>query len=140
MFAWFQKPKNEFSLLLLDIDHFKRINDAYGHDVGDNILVEFSDFCKRQLSAEQVFRIGGEEFVILLNGVGEESLIGAESLRAKVENQDFRSEDKRIYLTISAGLVQNLSGKNLSEVLKEADAAMYRAKKLGRNRLVSQGA
>lgn len=138
MFNWYQKSKQDFSLLLLDLDHFKRLNDLYGHDTGDHVLLEFSNFCIEQLGAEKVFRIGGEEFVLILNGIGEESIVRAESIRSQVQNQDFLYADKRIYLTFSAGLVQDIKSRELKQVLKHADSLLYRAKGLGRNRTVYQ--
>lgn len=138
MFDGYRNSSQEFSLLLLDIDHFKRLNDLYGHDTGDHVLLEFGNFCIEELGADKVFRIGGEEFVLMLNGTGEESIVRAESIRSQIQNQDFVYDDKRIYLTFSAGLVQNLKGKELKDILKQADLFLYRAKGLGRNRTVYQ--
>ncbi|AXH13142.1 diguanylate cyclase [Halarcobacter bivalviorum] len=123
-----------FTLLLVDIDHFKRINDSYGHLKGDSVLKEFAKILK--LSSRQsdvVARWGGEEFVVLLPHTGvEEAILVAEKLRSTVEIHDFKDN---LELTCSIGISQFHKDDTKREVFNRADNALYKAKALGRNRI-----
>jgi len=125
--------------LLLDIDHFKRINDTLGHAAGDAVLQQLADLLKRTSRTEDlVFRYGGEEFAAVLpNAAPRAAAQIAERIRALVEQYDFHWELRSVRVTLSIG-VANLqdnkqNGKNL---IQAADAALYKAKKGGRNRVV----
>lgn len=126
------------SLLLFDIDHFKKINDVHGHLAGDHVLRELAQDVKRLVRKEQCFaRYGGEEFAIVMPEDGpEKARRFADKVRRLIEEKLFRFEDKEIPVTISIG-VADMSG-DMTEPLhfiKIADANLYRAKKAGRNRV-----
>ncbi len=132
------KRYNEhLSFLVIDIDHFKKINDTYGHDVGDKVLKQMSDLCGRSLRANDfIGRLGGEEFVIALLYTDQvTALLTAERLRQTIAKAKFNVEGAKIQMTISIG-VSSLENADdtLDTILKSGDKAMYRAKDLGRNR------
>ncbi len=126
------------AVVLCDIDHFKRINDAHGHDAGDHALVAVAralDGARRE--TDLCCRYGGEEFTVLLEATGgERALQLAERLRAAIEDLDCRYEGKAIPLRLSAGVASfpELHVKTASELLLLADEALYAAKEGGRNR------
>ena len=126
--------------LMLDIDHFKRVNDDYGHAAGDSVLRQLADILKScSRSVDLVFRYGGEEFAaILTNADLRAALQIGERIRALVEKNVFRWEQQRIPLTISVGVAVALATKGDSLMLiQAADAALYQAKAAGRNRVVA---
>lgn len=129
----------EFSLLFIDLDHFKRINDTFGHDCGDCVLVEVSAVLRGAVSANRgIFgRFGGEEFVALLPGHSRaEALELAELTRASVERHHFTLEDGAIGMTTSIGVAAMSAGtSSVKELFKLADKAVYLAKHGGRNRV-----
>jgi len=130
----------DLSLLMFDIDFFKRINDQYGHLAGDHVLRELARIVQERIRREEVFaRYGGEEFVILLP---ETPLPGAaalaESLRARVANHSFVFQGERIPVTVSIGTA--LLGENdkvAADLIQRADEKLYEAKRGGRNRVCS---
>ncbi|NQD37380.1 GGDEF domain-containing protein [Permianibacter sp. IMCC34836] len=128
---------SRFSLLLLDLDHFKTINDSYGHAAGDETLrIVARRMQELTRTTDSVFRYGGEEFVILLRNTDVNSAaILAERLRAAVECAPVRCNDTDINVTISSGLTGYVQGANASQLLEQADRALYRAKQDGRNRV-----
>ncbi|SEO90174.1 GGDEF domain-containing protein [Aquisalimonas asiatica] len=122
------------SLIVLDIDHFKRINDTRGHLVGDEILVQLAELLRHRLrQSDRVFRYGGEEFVVSLPSTraGAATRI-AEKLRARVAATRFPGTDQ---LTVSAGVAELRYGETQRDWLRRADAALYAAKAAGRNRV-----
>jgi len=127
-------------LLMLDIDHFKKVNDLYGHAAGDAALRKVAAVCEEILRDSDVFgRIGGEEFAALLTEVsGEAGFLVAQRLRQNIEDIDFQSENGQpIELQASIGIAVRLTRKEtLADLMKRADAALYRAKSEGRNRVV----
>jgi diguanylate cyclase (GGDEF)-like protein/PAS domain S-box-containing protein len=130
-----QKP---FTLIIGDIDHFKNINDTFGHDAGDHILTSIARILKESSRKQDVVsRWGGEEFIILLPETNlENGAILAEKLRLKIENESFTHDGKPIPVTISFGLsVYNKKGLKIDEVVKQADQCLYEAKNGGRNRV-----
>lgn len=135
-----QREGESCALLLLDIDYFKAINDAYGHEAGDRVLTHVVAACGRNLRQRDVLgRLGGEEFAILLPGSTARSGHGvAEKLRALVE--DLRVEvggDRRINCTVSIGVAElKAEDETPAEAVARADAALYRAKQAGRNRVI----
>ena len=129
------------SLLMLDIDHFKRINDNHGHSAGDQVLKAVAAAIKGQLrNVDMVFRFGGEEFLILLSNTGREAaaMVG-ERLRHAAQAQDYRADGQPIELTVSLGCSTLLPGESAESLLRRADSALYVAKREGRNRLAMAG-
>ncbi len=127
------------ALLYLDIDHFKEINDRFGHLAGDRVLKRMSRiFTASARSNDAVFRLGGDEFAILIEGVETgEALAMAQRLRTEIEKCDLKEETgEPIHVSISGGL-RTITAESLAPlVIEEADAAMYLAKEGGRNRIV----
>jgi len=129
-----------FSLLILDIDFFKNINDTYGHDIGDLVLVLLANKLKQEArDADEVFRIGGEEFCMILpNTSAESALVVGERLRKAIENDPLSHGDHSIHFTASIGIADNQQEPTVTvdELFKRADSALYDAKRQGRNRVV----
>ena len=127
------------AVLYLDIDHFKSINDKYGHQSGDQVLVQFcSRLMERGRRSDLIGRIGGEEFaIILLNAEKEDVLKYAERIREDVFNTDFECDGNKINVTVSIGItfLSKNSGRILEELFREADTALYEAKNSGRNKV-----
>ena len=141
--AEFKRAKalhTEFSLIFFDLDHFKKINDTYGHAAGDYVLKEFTQLIRTQyVKPNDVFaRYGGEEFVLLLAQTsGQAAVELAEHIRASVELHRFIFEGKRLAVTSSLGVAELHSGvESAQTLLKNADRALYSAKGQGRNRVV----
>lgn len=129
------------SLLMLDIDHFKKINDTHGHAAGDIVLRAVAGSIKSQLrNVDMVFRFGGEEFLILLSNTGRDAagMVG-ERLRRAAQVQDYWADGKRIELTVSLGCSTLLAAESAESLLRRADNALYVAKREGRNRLAMAG-
>lgn len=129
------------SVLMLDMDHFKRINDTWGHPVGDRVLVEAAKVLKETIRQnDMVGRFGGEEFLIVLPGTDlEGARMLAERCRERIHSLKFEMADgSTLYLTASIGLYCNADNRNISvdEMLRLADDALYLAKRNGRNQLV----
>jgi two-component system, cell cycle response regulator len=120
------------SLLIFDIDHFKKINDTFGHNTGDKVLVEVTSTIKSQTRISDIFcRWGGEEFLLLLVGSqAEDAFKIAEKIRIQIENRSFIQNYK---VTISIGVTQYKSGDALETSVAKADKALYSAKSNGRN-------
>ncbi|MHB2057896.1 GGDEF domain-containing protein [Pseudomonas monsensis] len=132
-----QQHGNTLSLAMLDLDHFKRINDNYGHLAGDKVLKIIATVLRKRLRGPDfIARFGGEEFVLLLPATPP--AIGAkllENLRAAIEACPFHFKGERVTITISMGMTTFRSGEHSDLVLKRADQALYRAKNAGRNRV-----
>ena len=128
--------ESELSLIMLDIDFFKKINDTFGHNVGDLVLQKIADVSRTVLrDIDIIGRIGGEEFAILLPKTNlEDSLIVAERLRIEISNASVVLENCEITFTASFGVVTT-SKSNIDELLIKADNALYQAKESGRNRV-----
>lgn len=134
------RAKDPFALMILDVDHFKRVNDTYGHDRGDEVLCVLAKVGARGLREEGIFaRLGGEEFVAVLPGAAaEQARAAAEALRETFERQDFAHEwrGEPVPFTVSIGVTDRTAAdRDLGEVLKRADIALYAAKEAGRNRV-----
>ena len=133
------REKSKLSLLMIDIDYFKNINDTYGHDAGDYILINVVKEIKKVTRKSDIFaRMGGEEFSILL---GNTSITGAaviaEKMRSVIENTAFNYNNTVIKLTISIGISElNDQHNSIEELYKQADKQLYLAKNNGRNRVV----
>jgi diguanylate cyclase (GGDEF)-like protein len=127
-----------FSVLMLDIDHFKRINDTYGHPVGDLAIKAVAEVCTQALRPHDLLaRYGGEEFVLTLPQTESEGAhTVAERIRAKTETLTVPSEHGPVRFTVSIGISTYQSGQPLECVVARADEALYEAKQSGRNRVV----
>jgi len=138
--------ESELSVITLDIDHFKQVNDKYGHDAGDQVIRQFSARILQNIRrVDLAFRVGGEEFLVILPKTSREraELVG-ERLRGVIEGSGFRIGDDEvgnISITTSIGLTSFASQKDsIGMLLKRADEALYEAKRTGRNRVVSRAA
>ena len=129
-----EHSKSDFSILAIDIDHFKKVNDTYGHPTGDKVLIKLVEVMN-QVSREQdiVARTGGEEFLLILPGTDiDTALVIAERLRMRVEQMQIEPVG---LIQVSVGVsASSATNKSSEEVLRQADAALYQAKRLGRNR------
>ena len=127
-------------LLILDIDHFKTVNDTYGHLAGDTVLKEVTQRVVKALRAyDSVGRYGGEEFVVVLPGCDREQIDqGAERVRSAVDNGPIVVNESKVSVTVSIGAAVAICHGLISDVemLAAADSALYRAKEIGRNRTV----
>ncbi|GGL58468.1 GGDEF domain-containing protein [Pseudomonas brenneri] len=134
--AWHQQGNN-LSLAMLDLDHFKRINDGYGHLAGDKVLKIIANVLSKRLRATDfIARFGGEEFVLLMpdSALGDALELG-ERLRAAIEACPFHFKGERVTITMSIGMAQFQPGERSDLALKRADEALYRAKAAGRNQV-----
>ena len=122
------------SLLILDIDHFKAVNDNFGHQAGDAVLVELARFISAHVRAHDVFaRWGGEEFALLaIQSDRDEAMRLAEKLRQAVAEHDFPSVER---LSISIGMATYRPEEGIQALVARADEALYGAKNAGRNRV-----
>ncbi len=127
----------DLCLMIVDIDHFKKINDTYGHLAGDQILQQFSDLLKNTLRQEDaIFRIGGEEFVVVLGSTNlPNARLAAERLRMEIEKSVFKAMDLTIPVSASIGVTLWQNGENENTLFHRADQALYAAKSTGRNRV-----
>ncbi|WP_072680293.1 GGDEF domain-containing protein [Arcobacter sp. LA11] len=130
-----QRGGNPFSLLILDIDHFKNINDQYGHQTGDQVLQLFADILKKNSRiTDTVGRWGGEEFMVIYpNSDLEKGFILAEKLRLSIMES---KETQKYNLTVSIGVGVCKKNINLDQFLKKVDETLYQAKKMGRNQTI----
>ena len=127
-----------FAVLMLDIDHFKKINDTYGHPIGDLAIKALADVCNRALRPHDILaRYGGEEFVLTLPQTDREgALVVAERIREAVEQNEVATDQGPVRFTVSIGVSMYRRGKPFDQVMEHADQALYRAKQGGRNRVV----
>lgn len=142
--AYAKRHRVSLAVLFLDIDHFKGINDRYGHGGGDAVLRALGAFLRRAMRTEDlVARYGGEEFVIALRGVDRPGvLVAAERVRSGIEQLTVEHNDGFIPVTASVGVATigpDRDEPSLEALLAAADGALYRAKSLGRNRVVTAG-
>jgi len=132
------------TVLLLDIDYFKPINDSYGHDAGDDVLREFATRMKKSIRGiDLACRYGGEEFVVVMPETDMAvATVVAERLRRRIASEPFPIQDGtgKVEVTISIGIAALRRGETAAAVLKRADQALYRAKRDGRNRVVPDAA
>lgn len=137
--SYARRHETALTLLILDLDHFKKINDTYGHSAGDMILKQFASQIALSKRHEDLFaRYGGEEFVLLLRGTPKETSIAiAEKIRMKVEQLHFNADGNDVTLTVSIGLgtFYKNNYKNNETFLRATDSLLYRAKREGRNRV-----
>ena len=126
---------NEFSLILLDIDHFKKVNDTYGHNIGDEVLIQIAKILKNNIREDDMIaRWGGEEFVILLSQTNLDGTYKlAEKLRVIIENSSIINEQK---ITASFGIGNYNKKQTKTEFFEKVDNSLYKAKNNGRNCVV----
>ena len=125
------------AVLMLDVDHFKSVNDTHGHAAGDVVLREVADRIRGHLrSADVVARYGGEEFLVVMSGAAtEDGRLVAERLRSAVDQAPISAEGQSLHVTVSIGVAAGATGTSCDELIAAADAALYRAKNNGRNRV-----
>ena len=133
------RRQEPMSLALLDIDNFKSLNDVHGHQAGDNALVHLARVIKATIRpTDCVCRYGGEEFVILLPGSGlEDSVKVIARLQRELTKRFFLHDNQRLLITFSAGVAERKPGESRDETIARADAAMYNAKRSGKNRVLT---
>lgn len=136
-FSRYQRSGHHFSVVLIDLDLFKRINDDYGHDAGDTVLQNFADLmsslCRQ---SDRPCRWGGEEFLILLPDTSLlQALTLTERLRHEVEQHAFMFKSTRLPVTLSAGVCSISQSDSINHLLRQADKNLYEAKAAGRNRI-----
>ena len=133
-----KRHQADFSLIIIDIDHFKKVNDTYGHITGDNVLKVVADVISKTIrGSDEVFRYGGEEFVVILGNTQQDgaSFI-AERIRREIQRKVVDTS-KKIQVTASIGVAASDKVENPADTLEYADKALYKAKDLGRNQVVS---
>ncbi len=134
----FKRYGRNFSVAMLDLDHFKKVNDLYGHDAGDIVLKSFASILKRDSrDVDIIGRFGGEEFMAILGDTDlEGAVVHANKIREHIENAKFMYKGKRIVVTVSIGVAQRKDHLTLEQTIKKADENLYKAKSSGRNKVV----
>ena len=133
-----QQHSESFAVLVVDVDHFKQINDQHGHDGGDRVLQQVADVLQSACrGGDYVFRLGGEEFLLLLVDVGQAQAVAlAERLRQRMQHEPMRlPQDRSTQVTVSIGVALYDGHPDYQRMLQRADAALYQAKEKGRNRV-----
>ena len=132
-------PEQRLAVVMADIDHFKSINDKYGHEAGDKVLQAIAKIFNRSLrDADLVARLGGEEFLLIIHGVGSEAAWGTcERLRQAIERHGWGTIAPSLHVTISLGLAIRMNDEELEALTSKADEAMYKAKATGRNKVIA---
>lgn len=128
----------DLSVVLFDIDNFKKVNDTYGHDAGDAVLqYVVKTIQKRVRGIDLVARWGGEEILIALVGANEENAFEiADGIREKIAGEEMETAEGKLRVTVSGGIASCLGAEQFDKVLKRADLALYKAKESGKNRVV----
>nr|WP_245349954.1 diguanylate cyclase [Cytobacillus eiseniae] len=137
-FAAANKESSPYTVVLMDIDYFKKVNDTYGHPVGDQLLIHIAKLCQSQMNKEMLFaRYGGEEFVVALKGrTASESKKIANQLRKIIESRPLPTPEGDISVTLSCGVAEATEkDETLYQLLNKADKALYEAKGEGRNQV-----
>ena len=131
------EPDRKMSLIMVDLDRFKEINDNYGHLEGDKLIKHMARIISDEIRAnDYAFRYGGEEYLIVLDADINIALGVAERIRTRYETSSYEVEGVRISKSTSVGIVEYMPHENFEEALEIADKALYRAKKAGRNQVV----
>jgi two-component system, cell cycle response regulator len=133
-----RKPGQSLAVLMVDVDHFKAINDRFGHAGGDHALRHLVNSLREEIrSSDLLGRLGGEEFAVLLAGTLPEAAGQvAERLRSRVAGASLAYQGRLIEMTVSIGLaIRDKMDRNIEQIMARADAALYRAKADGRNRV-----
>jgi diguanylate cyclase (GGDEF)-like protein len=128
---------SHLQVISLDLDFFKRVNDTYGHQAGDKVLVTFAESIKNILRKSDIFgRIGGEEFAICLQNTSiEGALLFSQRILSDIANLKISYGEHIICITVSIGIADLKDESSFEEVLRRSDEALYKAKRLGRNRV-----
>lgn len=136
---YFRSGKKEyiFSLISLDVDNFKKINDTFGHPGGDKVIQHLAQIMtQNSRSSDIVFRIGGDEYVVLLPDTdAHDALTQAERIRTQIENSPIELSGKLVHPTVSMGIACICNHRDVEELIHAADERMYMSKNLGRNRI-----
>ena len=143
----------KYTVAMLDVDHFKKFNDTYGHDIGDQVLKLVASQLKKVKAGGKIFRYGGEEFTVVFQGKDEERVFAElDNLRQSIadyqmvirqtprqdktsRNKSAKPQSKTVSVTISIGFAERQTRQNFAQTLKQADIALYKAKKSGRNKV-----
>ncbi len=133
-----KRYRSPLSIIVLDVDHFKRINDTYGHQAGDKALrIIAKELAMALRKTDFIGRYGGEEIVILMPETDADSaLIAAEKLRNRIESTGFHFREKKVTITVSCGISEYRQGDTPESAFERADQALYKAKQQGRNRCI----
>ncbi len=131
--------RTTLSLLILDIDYFKRLNDTYGHQAGDQVLRQVAEVLMDSVRpSDFLFRYGGEEFLVVLVEVDRAGAAAiAERIRATIDGKEFKAGESKLHITVSAGVAQHAGHPDPEFLIERADDALYHAKHAGRNRVHS---
>ncbi|MEK9629002.1 MAG: GGDEF domain-containing protein [Nitrospinota bacterium] len=134
----YQRYKEDWALMVLDIDHFKQFNDTYGHKTGDKVLKSVAGTISNSIRvSDHVFRYGGEEFVVILSRINVESTKAlSEKIRKAIERDYYVDGDKKLQVTMSIGAAIINEKDTETTLFERADTALYKAKETGRNRVV----
>lgn len=137
-----RRHSSHFSMILCDLDHFKRVNDTFGHMVGDQILQQTARLLQKSVrNSDACYRFGGEEFAVLLpNTALEDACVVAERIRANMEQAPLTAENTEIFVTVSAGVSTSISEDTPPTLIQRTDSALYLAKRQGRNSVFSDRA
>ena len=132
------KNNTPFSLLMMDLDNFKNLNDSYGHDIGDKVLIEFCNIINDIINKKSIFgRVGGEEFIIIFTDENiNEAYNIADSIRIKCEASKIETPIQTINFTVSFGLSQKENLDSIDKIIQQSDKLLYKAKKSGKNKII----
>lgn len=140
-FSKAMRYETELSILVLDVDFFKKINDDYGHQVGDRALISVAKTLRKSVrESDIVGRYGGEEFVVVLPHAGPEpAWTVAEKIRLAISEAKVEGMDRALTISIGVACYPAVKAESLHELVRQADGALYQAKERGRNRVVVAG-
>lgn len=132
----YKRTERKFSLALLDLDHFKQVNDTYGHLVGDEVLIAFSELVQGSIRVEDTFcRFGGEEFALFMpNTDADSALLVVERIQRKFAGKEFTAKNELFFVTCSSGIAEISEHADPGQLIEKADQALYASKHSGRNR------
>jgi diguanylate cyclase (GGDEF)-like protein len=133
-----KRNKSKLCVISLDLDKFKNINDTYGHQAGDKVLIEFATTVNLFMRKSDIFaRIGGEEFVVLIQNTDmKNTMIVCEKIRKEVEHSSVEYKDNIINFSVSIGVAEFTKENSIDELLEKSDTALYKAKESGRNQVL----
>lgn len=136
-----RNDSKQLAIALIDIDHFKSVNDTYGHSVGDRVLYEFTQTCQKMIRRQDYFgRYGGEEFLLVFVELNEDQVFElAERIRNELANKIYHFDQHRFHITASFGLAIATPGETTTVLIEKADQALYEAKNSGRNKIILRG-
>ena len=140
LFEKCHRNRSSLNIVMIDLDNFKNINDTYGHNIGDQILILFTHNIQKNINDNVLFgRLGGEEFALVYTGITlENTIIEVEKLRQSVEKASLNTHNGTISITASFGISDNLRVDNIDEILRKADKLLYNAKSSGKNLIRSR--